>query len=66
MSYQGKGVERRKEAKEDEGRKGGVPCKGRSIARIEEELEGRAKKEGRVVLWTNSATRCGVVGVGMA
>jgi len=43
-----------------------VPCKGRSIARIEEELEGRAKKEGRVVLWTNSATRCGVVGVGIA
>jgi len=27
---------------------------------------GGVEKEGRVVLWTNSATRCRVVGVGMA
>ena len=27
---------------------------------------GGAEEESRVVLWTNSAARCGIVGVGMA
>ena len=65
MSYQGKGTERREEAGKDGGKKGSVPHKGRSTARMEEKLEERAKKEGQVVLWTNSITRYGVVGVGM-
>jgi len=33
---------------------------------MEEEFVGRLEEEGRVVLWTNSATRRGVVGVGVA
>ena len=49
------------------GGRSGVPCKGKSAARrMEEEFVGGAEKESRVVLWTNSAARCGIVGVGMA
>ena len=43
-----------------------MPCKGKSTARrIEEEFVGSAEEESRVVLWTNSAARCGIVRVGM-
>jgi len=33
---------------------------------VEEEFMGGVKKESQVVLWTNSATRCRVMGAGMA
>jgi len=33
---------------------------------VEEEFIGDVKKEGRMVLWTNSTTRYEVVGAGMA
>ena len=32
---------------------------------MKEEFVGSAEEESRVVLWTNSAARCGIVGVGM-
>jgi len=44
-SHQEKGIGRSEEAKKDGGRKGDVPYKERSAARMEKELEGRAKKE---------------------
>ena len=62
----GKGILRRKETKKNGGRKGGAPCKGRSVAKVEEEFMGRVEEKSRVVLWTNSATRCRVMGVRMA
>jgi len=62
----GKGTLRRKETKKNGGRKGGAPCKGRSVAKVEEEFMGRVEEKSRVVLWTNSATRCRVMGAGMA
>jgi len=34
--------------------------------RMEEEFVGGSEEEGRVALWTNSATRRRVVGVGVA
>ena len=44
-----------------------APCKGKSAARrMEEEFVGGAEEESRMVLWTNSAARYGIVGVGMA
>ena len=44
-----------------------MPRKGKSAARrIEEEFIGGVEKEGRMVLWTDSTMRCGVVGVGVA
>jgi len=46
---------------------GGTFYKEKGAARrVEEEFVGDVKKEGRMVLWTNSAIRCGVVGAGMA
>jgi len=46
---------------------GGVSYKGKSTARrVEEEFMGDVKEEGGMVLWTNSAIRCGVVEAGMA
>jgi len=33
---------------------------------MEEESIGGAEEESRVVLWTNNATRCGIVEVGIA
>jgi len=33
---------------------------------MEKESMGGAEEESKVVLWTNSATRCGIVGVGIA
>ena len=46
---------------------GGASYKEKSIARrVEEEFVGDVKEEGGMVLWTNSATRCGVVGAGIA
>jgi len=33
---------------------------------MEEEFVGGAEEESRMVLWTNSAARYGIVGVGMA
>jgi len=33
---------------------------------VEEEFMGGVEEESQVVLWTNSATRCRVMGVGMA
>ena len=38
----------------------------RSTAGVEEKFVGGVEKEGGVVLWTNSATRCGTMGVGVA
>ena len=38
----------------------------RSAAGVEEKFVGGIEKEGRVVLWTNSATRCGIIGAGVA
>jgi len=39
----------------------------KSAARgVEEKFVGGIEKEGGVVLWTNSATRCGIIGVGVA
>ena len=46
-----KGAPRRKETEEDGGRKGSTPCKRRSAARIEEELDRRVKEESRGTLW---------------
>ena len=49
------------------GRRGGAPYKGKSTARrMEEKFVGGAEEKSRVVLWTNSATRCRIVGVRMA
>ena len=33
---------------------------------VEKEFVGGVEKEGGVVLWTNSATRCGTMGAGVA
>jgi len=55
--------------KVEEGGTGGGGARGqatRSVAGVEEKFVGGVKKEGRVVLWTNSATRCGIMGVGVA
>ena len=53
--------------KEEERGKGGAPHEGKGTARgMEEEFVGGVEEEGRVVLWTNSATRCTVMGVGVA
>jgi len=49
-SHQEKGAGRREETKENRRKKGGVFYKGKSAARIEEELNGRAKEEGRGAL----------------
>jgi len=38
----------------------------RSAAGVEEKFVGGVEKESRVVLWTNNATRCGIMGVGVA
>jgi len=59
--YQRKGTEKGKEAKENRGRKGSTPCKGRSAARMEEELDGRAKKEGRRALWKRRPGRGAII-----
>ena len=40
-----------------------MPCKGKSIARIEEELDRRAKKEGRGALWKRSPKRGTIIRV---
>jgi len=61
----GKRRRKGKEAEESRGRRSGVPCKGRSTARMEKEFMGGAEKESRVVLWTDSATGCRVMGVGV-
>jgi len=42
-----------------------VPCKGRSAARIEEELDRRAKKEGRRALWKRRPKRDTTIRVGV-
>ena len=41
----GKSAPRRKETKKNGGRKGGVPYKGRSAARVEEEFMGGVEEE---------------------
>jgi len=46
----GKGTPRRKETEENGGRKDGTPCKGKSTAKIEEELDRRVKKESKGTL----------------
>jgi len=67
VPYKGKGAGRRKEVEESRRKQGGVPYKGKCAAKgVEEEFMERFEKESRVVLWANSATRCRVVGVGMA
>jgi len=60
-SYQRKGTGKGKEAKENRGRKGSTPCKERSAARIEDELDGRAKKEGRRALWKRRPGRGAII-----
>ena len=55
--------------KVEEGRIGGSGAHGqatRSTAGVEEKFVGGVEKEGGVVLWTNSATKCGTMGVGVA
>jgi len=52
-----------------EGGTGGGGARGqltRSAAGVEEKFVGGVEKEGGVVLWTNSATRCRIMGVGIA
>ena len=62
-----KGRSAGKKVEEGETGGGGASYKGKSTARrVEEEFVGDVKEEGGMVLWTNSATRCGVVGAGMA
>jgi len=61
----GKGAPKRKETEEDGGRKGSVPYKGRSAARVEEELDRRAEKEGRGALWKRHPKRGAIIGVGV-
>jgi len=39
----------------------GVPCKGKSAARMKEELDGRAKEEGRGVLWKRHPRRGAII-----
>jgi len=60
---EGKSAPRRKETEDDGRRKGSVPCKGRSAARIEEELDRRAKKEGRGALWKRRPKRGAIIRV---
>jgi len=44
-----------------------VPYRGKCAVRgVEKKFIGDVEEEGRMVLWTNSATRCGVVGAGIA
>jgi len=52
---------------EEGGTGGGGACgqATRSAAEVEEKFVGGVEKEGRVVLWTDSATRCGIMGVGV-
>ena len=52
-----KGALRRKETKENGGKKGSAPCKGRSAARMEEELNRRVKEESRGTLWKGRPRR---------
>jgi len=61
----GKGAPRREEAEENGRRKSGMPCKRRSAARMEEELNGRAKREGRGALWKKCPKRGATIGVGV-
>jgi len=54
--------------KVEEGRTGGGGVRGqatRSAVGVEEKFMGGVEKEGEVVLWINSATRCGIMGVGV-
>jgi len=60
-----KGAPKRKETEKDGGRKGGAPYKGRSAARVEEELNRRAEKEGRGALWKRRPKRGAIIGVGV-
>jgi len=54
----------RKGSKESRGRrKSGAPCKGRSAARIVEELNRRAKEEGREALWKRCPRRGAIIRV---
>ena len=53
--------------KEEERGKGSTPHEGKGAARgMEEEFVGGVEEEGGVVLWTNSTTKCTVMGVGVA
>ena len=55
--------------KVEKGGTGGGGARGqatRSTAGVEEKFVGGVEKEGGVVLWTNSATRYGIMGVGVA
>jgi len=63
VPHWGKGAGRREEAEEDGRRKGGAPCKGRGAARMKEELDGRAKKEGRGALWKRRPKRGAIIRV---
>jgi len=54
--------------KVEEGGTGGGGVHGqatKSIARVEEKFVGGVEEEGGVVLWTNSATKCRIMGVGV-
>jgi len=68
MPCKGKGTGRRKEVEKSRGERSGMRGQTtRSTAkRMEKELVGELEKESRVILWTNSATRYKIVGVGMA
>ena len=42
-----------------------MPYKEKGAAEVKKEFVGDIEEESRVVLWTDSATRCRIVGVGM-
>jgi len=65
---EGKSIGEEKEVEESRGGRSGAHGQTtRSAARgIEEEFVGGSEEEGEVVLWTDSATRRGIVGVGVA
>ena len=42
-----------------------MSCKGKGVVGMEKEFVGDIEEESGMVLWTNSTTKCGVVGVGM-
>ena len=65
--HKGKSAGKRKKAEESGRKWSGTPYKGKGTARrVEKEFMGGIEEESGVILWANSATRCGVMGVGIA
>jgi len=67
MPHKGKSTGKGKKAEESGRKWSSAPYKGKGAARrVEKEFMENIEKESEMVLWTNSTTRCGVMGVGMA